>query len=176
MELTEEQHRRFQDLCATSVIPDEVIRKLQSSLDKLRSGADVAHNIREIHKQINIISAVDKDRVRKARELDEEVTAKRVKSEPSPSPSQIVVTVVVEQREHEHEHEHEQSEKEDCLICKEAMETGIQTLTCPTCKLKYHATCLSEWFQIRAQCPHCSARVETINCHVSDFLLLLRHN
>lgn len=172
MELTEEQHRRFQDLCATSVIPDEVIRKLQSSLDKLRAGVDVAHNIREIHKQINIISAVDKDRVRKARELDEEITAKRVKSEPSPS--QIVVSVVVvEQQEQQ---EQEQSEKEECLICKEAMETGIQTLTCPTCKLKYHATCLSEWFQIRAQCPHCSARVETINCHVSDFLLLLRHN
>lgn len=164
MEVTEVQ-RRLRETQQVEIITAETVRKVQRCLDQIRANKDVQANLRDIQRQLKSIHEADRDRVRKAHELDEEITAaveaKRVRVEPRSEGEKP-----------------KSKEDEDCLICQQTVGTVIPTMTCPVCKVMYHATCFSEWLDVKASCPHCSAQVENIECgtiRIHDFLLLLRH-
>lgn len=52
--------------------------------------------------------------------------------------------------------------KESCFICMEKL--GMLTSDpCPTCKVKYHNRCLTQWHKTNLTCPHCRHLYYTID-------------
>jgi len=47
----------------------------------------------------------------------------------------------------------------DCLVCRDVIENGVEIIKIPSCLHCFHKECVSKWFKYQSNCPICRVKI-----------------